>query len=194
MAQEEGEQIELAGAQGERPPAPPGLPGGQVELHVRVPEALGLGRLARAAPGAAQQRAHAQEELLEGEGLRQVVVGAAGEAGRLVGELVPGGQHDDRHGAAPGAEPARHLQAVQRLRQHHVQHHHVRLLLARQPEGRRAILGGPHGVSREAQAAPQHAQQVGVVLDDEDGGERRRLPWGGSGAGHGRLTCGPGRA
>ena len=59
------------------------------------------GRLATRA--AAQQRAHARDELAHAERLRQVVVGAALEAEHLVGLFAPRREHQDRDVAVHAA-------------------------------------------------------------------------------------------
>ena len=62
---------------------------------------------------AASERTQPSRQLLVGEGLRQVVVGAGVEAGDAVVERVAGGQHDDRRRAAAGPEPTRDLEPVE---------------------------------------------------------------------------------
>ena len=76
--------------------------GAGVELHRPA------GDLARGmAGGAAQQGAHAGEQLLHVEGLRYVIVGAGIEALDLVAPAVAGGQDDDRRLAALAAPGGR---------------------------------------------------------------------------------------
>src|SRR5256885_16924774 len=53
----------------------------------------------------AVERSETKHELPELERLREVVVGAELEPGRLVVEAVGGGQHEDRHAAAGGDDP-----------------------------------------------------------------------------------------
>src|SRR4029077_14266449 len=50
----------------------------------------------------AVERSETEHELLELERLREVVVGAELESGRLGGEPVASGEHEDRHAAAGG--------------------------------------------------------------------------------------------
>ena len=93
--------------------------------------------------GAAQQRAQPGQQLLEGERLDQVVVGAGVEAGHAVGDRVAGGEHQDRHVVAVGAQSPARLEAAD-PRHHHVEHERVGPLgaqpverLARRPRPRR---------------------------------------------------------
>ena len=73
--------------------------------------------------GPPQQRADAGRQLLRGERLREVVVGAGLEAGDDVVGVGPGGDHDDRDVARAPDRPA-HLEAVD-AREHDVDEHDV---------------------------------------------------------------------
>src|SRR3954453_16414403 len=56
--------------------------------------------------------AETKHELLEIEGLREVVVGAEAEPGGLVVETVGGSEHEDGHAVAPGDDVRRDLVAA----------------------------------------------------------------------------------
>ena len=84
--------------------------------------------------GAAEQGPDPGQQLVEGEGLGQVVVGAGVEAGDPVGHLVAGGEHEHRRAVAPLPQQAADGQPVD-PRHHHVEHDQVRLA---GPRSRRA--------------------------------------------------------
>ena len=135
-----------------------------VELDVLEREAarLGLGQAA-----AAQDRADPGDELLEAEGLRDVVVAAEGEAADLVVGRVAGREEDDRHPRALGAEALGDVEALH-VREHDVEHDEVRL--ERGDRGER-VGAGPGRLDLEALEAQGHAHDVddvGLVVDDED--------------------------
>ena len=74
--------------------------------------------------GPAQQRADTQGQLLEREGLGDVVIAAADEAGDAVVLGFAGSEEDNRHEIAIRAQPAAHLEAID-VGQHHVEHDDV---------------------------------------------------------------------
>ena len=76
------------------------LAGREVHREVGEREHLGVVALGRHDP--AQQGAQPGEQLLQGEGLGQVVVGAGVEALHPVADRVAGGQHQDRYVVAGG--------------------------------------------------------------------------------------------
>nr|BFE72116.1 hypothetical protein GCM10020092_054170 [Actinoplanes digitatis] len=69
---------------------------------------------------AAQQGSHPGQQLLGGERLRQVVVGARVQPRDPVGDLVTGGQHQDRQIPTRGPQPSAGLQPAE-ARHHHVE-------------------------------------------------------------------------
>ena len=115
---------------------------------------------------AAQQRAHAREQLLALERLDEVVVGARVEALDARLQRVARGQDQDRH-VVVGAQRARDLDAVE-LRQAEVEDHEVGRERAALLERGRAVGGRAHLVALHAQRALQRLGDVLVVLDDED--------------------------
>ena len=168
VAHEGLEELELELGEADDLAVHPHLAGRPVDLEVAVPvdgrllgEPGGRGGLA-----AAQQGLDAGTELLDAERLRQVVVGAAGEAPDLLVLEVVGGQDQHRH-LGEVADALEHLPAVH-LGQSDVEHDQVRPLLEEVPQAdatvarhhARAVLLGHHPSDRLGDR--------GVVLDDED--------------------------
>jgi hypothetical protein len=85
-----------------------------------------------------QEGADAERELLEREGLGDVIVAAADEARDAVVLGVARGEEDHRHEVARGTEPAADLEAVD-VGQQDVQHDEVRR------SGRGRVQGGQAG-------------------------------------------------
>src|SRR5581483_12036949 len=89
MAHERGEELELRGREPELTGPAPRRPFRRLENDVG--ESKPVGR-----PRAPQKGAHAREQLLVGERLNQVVVGAAVEAAYALLRPAERGQHEDR--------------------------------------------------------------------------------------------------
>ena len=144
------------------------LAGVVVELEVAEAEdALAAARVAEAP----QDRADAGEQLLDREGLGDVVVAAEGEAADLVLGRVAGGEEEDRGLVGALAHPPGDLEAVE-VGQHHVEQDEVGPELAdraerRLPVGRRLDL-----VVVEAQGDREDIGDVRLVVDDEDLADR----------------------
>ena len=158
VPEEQLEQPELLGAQGQR------FSGEARFARRRVEREAAERQLRRQrAPRPPQQRADARQQLLEREGLDEVVVGAAVQAGDLVGGRVPRREHEHRDGEPPVAQLAAQGEPVD-LREHDVQDQEVvgELVL------RVAGVGGaaPH---REAAArgasVVQHVNGVALGLE-----------------------------
>ena len=164
-AQEQLEQGELGAGQLHQPLAAAYLAGG--EVHAQVGEGQVLVGVAGLGGDAAQQRAQPGEQLLEGERLGQVVVGAGVEPLDPVADGVAGGEHQDRHAVADLAQRAGGLQAVE-PRHHHVHHDGVGVDPADPGERLGAVGGGGDLVAVELQRPPQRLPDGAVVLDDED--------------------------
>src|SRR5438105_10079650 len=103
VAQEVGEQVELTRGEIQWLVRTPGLARGRVQHQVRVRQALA----GRSWPATSEERADSRQELLERKRFRQVVVGAAGETGELVGDLAACGEHQDGYVDAGGPHPPR---------------------------------------------------------------------------------------
>ena len=87
----------------------------------------------------AQEGLHPSHELAHAERLRQVVVGADGQADDEVGLVVAGGEHQHRD-VAVLLDAAAHLQAVE-AREHQVEEHQVGVQERRQVDAREAVAG-----------------------------------------------------
>ena len=168
MAGEEGEQLVLALCQ---------LDGAAAFVDLKI---LGVDRQraarAHAALGgcagdhrrAADVRLHAGHQLAHGKGLGDVVVRADLQAEDLVLLLLAGGENDDRHIVALGAQSAADVKA-HHLRHHHVEQDEVGLFLARERETRLAVVGLERGVALALEVEADDVHDVHLVLDDEDG-------------------------
>ena len=161
------EQVELLAPQGHLAARDLDDAARQVDAH-----RPGLDHRGDDVPGAAAQHGvHARGELVDGEGLDDVVVGAAAqpEHPRLL--VAAGGHRDDRH-RRPGPQPAAHLDAVE-VGQAHVQQHEVGRvgggLGARDGlERRGAGADGGHAVPRGAQRGRERVADGRAVLDQHD--------------------------
>ena len=122
--------------------------------------------------GAAQHRAHPRDQLARAEGLGDIVVGAAVEAAQLVAFLAARGQHDDGHAARFRHAPQlpADLDAGEQ-RQHPVEQHQVRLLLARQQQRLLAVARFGHAEAFALEVVAQQRHQRRLVLDHEDQSE-----------------------
>ena len=131
MAQEHLQQQELGARERQHPLAAPGLVGEAVQAQVLEGErAVLLVILARAA----QQRAHARQQLAQRERLDEVVVGAGVEARDAVVDLFAGGEHQHGRPVAALAQAPADLQAVD-VGHRHVEDHD---LVGRRRPGARA--------------------------------------------------------
>src|SRR5665647_1919970 len=119
VAHEQLEEAELLGAQSERVTAQASFTPRRIEAEYADRE---RGRQGVARPP--QQRPQPRQQLLEGERLHEVVVGAAVEAGHLVVGRVPRREHQHRDGQAPAPQLTAQSEAVD-ARQHHVEHEQV---------------------------------------------------------------------
>ncbi len=138
-------------------------------------DADAAGQLRRAR--AAQQRAHARDQLAHAEWLRQVVVGAALEAEHFVGLFAAGRQHQDRDVAVGRLSPDRpaHRDAVE-SRQHQVEHDDVERLRPRVAQPFVAVADRHDGQAFQPQVQRDQVADVRLVLDDEDTGTLRVSP------------------
>ena len=128
---------------------------------------------------AAQQRAHAREQLLALERLDEVVVGARRPGPRRATRAASRAVRI-RIGTSSSARSARATSTPSILRQAEVEDHEVGGERAALLERRRAVGGGAHLVALHAQRALEGLGDVLVVLDDEDA-------WGAGEVVHGSL-------
>jgi hypothetical protein len=169
MAQERLEQGELLGGQLDLTRSAADAPRGGVELQVAGGQRGGP--LTGLPP---RDRAQAREQLGKGEGLGEVVVGAAVEPGHAILHGVAGGQHQHRRPDALGAQAPADLEAVD-ARQHHVEDHGVVGRGLGHPDGVLALDRDVGGQSLLAETAADQARHLHLVLDDEH--PHRRPPW-----------------
>jgi len=111
------------------------------EVHLVFTEAEDLRLLGRAAVPllTTEDAVDAKDQLLEEKRLGHVVVSADFEAEQPVGVGRLGGQKQNGHPAAGGAEPPAHLEPVQ-LRHHDVEDHQIELNSASEPKTLLAIV------------------------------------------------------
>jgi hypothetical protein len=117
----------------------------------------------------AQNRPHARDQLARPERLGHVVVGAHLETDHDVRFLALGGQHHDRRPARllALAQAAADLEAVQ-PGQHQVQQDQLRLPADGLLEALLAVRRGEDAEALALEVVPDHLDDVGVVLDDQD--------------------------
>ena len=156
------EQCELLGRQGDLGPVPPGQASGGVESQV-----ADLDRRGPLALPTADQSPQPGQELGEGEGLGQVVVGAAVEAGDPVLDRSSSGQHQHRRPDAVLSHPPAGLEAVD-PRQDHVEHDSVVGGGAGLREG---LLAACCDIDRQillGEATPDQRRHLHLILDHQD--------------------------
>ena len=161
MPQQVLEQGELARAEVDG--AAPEAHGAPPLVQLELAHAEHLVGLQRRAP---QERAGAGEQLREGEGLGEVVVGAGVQAGHLVVDLVAGGEQQDRGGRPRGAHAAQHLEAVH-AGQHDVQDDGVELGVQGALQPSPAVGLHRHHEAGFAQALTDEAGDAAFVFHDE---------------------------
>jgi hypothetical protein len=120
---------------------------------------------------AAQQRLDAGQQLGHREGLDHIVVGAGREAAHALFFLAARGDHDDRRarGFLAGAPAAAELDAGQ-AGQHPVEQDQVGHAVADALHRLVAALGGDNAEAFGLEVVAQHQGEIGLVLDDQDGG------------------------
>ena len=117
---------------------------------------------------AAQQRAHAGQQLLALEGLDQIVVGPGVEPRHARLERVARGEDEDGH-VALLAQPAADLHAVE-LGQAQVEHDRVGLEVVRLVERGLTVARDADLVALLVEGTAEHAGDIGVVLDNQHPG------------------------
>src|SRR5581483_959353 len=178
VADEEAEQPELVRRQLHRLAAEPHRL--LLEVDAQLPDVVhGLGRRLDAAHRGTQAR----KQLLDAEGLRHVVVGARVERGHLLA-LVADDRKNDDGDAAPRAQLAADVGAAS-VRQDEIENDGVGWRERRRCQRALGRVGSVDVVARAAKARLQRAQDVRLVIDDEDATAhvpgRLSLPPGGAG-------------
>ena len=126
---------------------------------------MSVGRLLRA--GAAQDGAHARQELGDRKRLGDVIVGAEFEPEHLVGLRRARRQHDDRRGVRARAQLAADVEAVL-LRQHDVENHEIGREAGGAGESLVAVRRRLHFVAFELEVVTQTEQHLRFVLDHQN--------------------------
>jgi hypothetical protein len=127
-------------------------------------------------PDAPQDRLDPEDELGRRERLRQVVVGAILEPGDAIDRGSPGGEHQDRRRCrflVPTDRPD-DGPAVE-LGQHQIEDHQRGLVRLDRLEGGRAVGSGHDREAVAFEVRPDQADDLGVVVDDEDRTVRPRV-------------------
>ena len=137
----------------------------EVKGEVVEPQHTGLVAVLRR--GAPQQCPQAREQLLQGEGLHHVVVGARVQAGDAVAHSIARGEHEDGRGIADRAQAAADLDAVH-PRHHHVEQHRVGCALSQHRQGLVAIRCELDLGAREGQGAPHCGADGLLIVGDQD--------------------------
>jgi len=119
----------------------------------------------RSTAGPAQDGADARGQFAGGAGLGDVVVGAQFQADDAVGVVAPCREHEHRHGTVL-AQFGEHFDAVQ------ARHHDVQdgdRVGAPQGQGQAilAVVGHGHLKPLAGQIVGQHADQFGIVVDQQ---------------------------
>src|SRR5699024_2183564 len=124
-------------------------------------------RAACAGGGLAGTQLHAGQELLEAEGLGDVVVRAALEPLHRVVHAGAGGDHEDRDLRVHLPQRPEHLEAVH-AGQAHVEDEQVEVPAGGEIEGGDAVLDHGGGEAVRLQTALHEARDARLVLGDED--------------------------
>lgn len=162
VAHEVFEEGELAAGEVHSVAAHPGAVG--EEIHF---EAAGRYLRGRRLVVAADQSPYPGDELLEGEGLRHIVVGSGVEGGDLARKLVAGGEHEDREAGLLATDPFKHLVSVE-AGEHDVEEDDVHILVERETEPVVAVVRAHGLVSVRCEAALEHARNARLVLHDKN--------------------------
>jgi hypothetical protein len=165
VAHEHLEQQELGAGQREQALGAPGLVCAQVEAQILEGEDLGWAVFLLIA-GPAQQRSHAREQLAQGEGLDEVVIGAGIEAGDAVIDLAAGGEHQHGRGVAALAQASADLQSVDPGHRD-IEDHGAVGDGAQALEGLVSIDGLRHLVVFEGERPRERVLHCGLVVDDQ---------------------------
>ena len=162
------EEPEFDGGQGDRLLAHTNLVAIAIDHEVTVVDrALDLGRFGgTAGTGAFEDPLDTQHELCGREGLREVVVGAGGQPRDAIVDEAARRQDDDRRPIGT-TDRAQDREAVH-LRQHDVQDDEGRHLERDRGECAPAVGRLHHAITRPFEIRPHEADDLHVVVDDED--------------------------
>ncbi len=157
------EQPELAVRQVADGRADPHLPAREVEGDARAPHEVPV-VAARAAP---EVDAHARDQLVERERLRDEVRGAKLEAAELRGQVGPGGEHEHRKPGVLLLERAQDLEAVP-PREQQVEHDEVPGAGPGEREPLDPVAGALDCVALGLEAAGDEREDPRLVFDHQD--------------------------
>ena len=139
------------------------------KIHGEIAHDEGRGRGAFAKLVAAPEgRPHAGEQLADGEGLADIVVGAAVEGGDLVALLPSRGEHDDGH-RGPLAKPREDTEAVE-VGQAQVENDEVWLAGRRLDQTVLAVARLEEAVAMARERGAEEAPDLWLVLDEDHRG------------------------
>src|SRR5256885_657651 len=129
---------------------------------------------------APQDRAHAQQELLQVKGLGEIVIAAGLQAPHPIHGVPARGEKQHRRVVTLLAQRAAHAEAVD-PRQHHIEHDERASLLAQPRERLLAVCGRAHLVALGAQVLHDAGGEVQIVLHHQHarasrGGAHERCP------------------
>ncbi len=116
---------------------------------------------------APQDRLDTGDDLVEAEGLGDVVVAADGQAGDLVFGVVLRREEQDGGRIAGAAEALGDAESVH-VGKHYVEDDEVRFLFEDRGDGLRTVADSAHGETGEAEAGGEEIADVGLVVDDEN--------------------------
>lgn len=133
-----------------------------VQCQIAEAERGGIGRFVDR--GAAQQRAHPGQQLLQRKGLGQVVVGARIQPGHSLRDRIASGKDQDRQIIPRAAQATTHLKAVE-LGHHDVEHQCVGAIVGDHVQRVDTILGQIDRVPIEGQGTPQRLAHSTIVVD-----------------------------
>ena len=118
----------------------------------------------------AQTGADAGEELGRGEGLDEVVVGAAVQTFDAIRDGAAGGEHQNRRrGRAGGTQPSGDLEPIE-VRHHPIEHDKVRVVSLSLGERIPSVRCGQNAVTLIRQHPAQHLCELGIVVSDQNRG------------------------
>jgi len=161
VADEERQEPELRWRQTQLRPASTGVAGRLVNHQVADPQGPFQ------PPPAAQDDPHPGQQLLQGERLGQVVVGADREPLQPVADAVAGGHEDNRH-IPTGQDLAGEVETVP-VRQDHVDHQKIRSL-SQHPVGADMVVKHYRAEPLGAKRSGDRVANKPLVLDDDHTG------------------------
>jgi hypothetical protein len=161
VPQEVLEHVELQRGELDEALAAPDLVRGDIHDEIGAAEQLTAAWLAPA-----KERAHPREELVEREGLGEIVIGAGVESGDAVGDGVACGEHQDRDVRSRAQSPA-DFDTVD-AREHHVEDNDVRWSIPRFDERVGSVSDNIHGIALVCERTPERGAKPSIVVNDKD--------------------------